>query len=275
MVNNEGVFFEGKARGIFRKEGKKPCIGDFVEMSVTGEGECVIEKLLPRKNFLIRPAVCNVDLALIVCAPKEPELNLDLLNRFLILAESRGIGEIKIVMNKADLDLGSAKERLERIFGGVYELHFVSCETGEGTDNLKKGLKGKVGVLAGPSGVGKSSLINALSEGKIMETGVLSRKIGRGKHTTRHVELLKIEEGTYIADSPGFTSLDLSLLKCDELAGYFKEFLPYLEGCRFRDCRHLEEPDCKLKQQVGRSVSKERYDFFKRTYEELKSNIKY
>lgn len=272
VANDEGELFEGRARGIFRKEGKKPCIGDFAEITPLGDGECVVEKLLPRENSLIRPAVCNVDSALIVCAPREPKLNLDLLNGFLITAESRSIKDIKIVMNKADLDSGEGEETLKRIFGGVYELHFVSCEKGTGLEELKSSLKGKVSVFAGPSGVGKSSLINNICENSVMETGTLSRKISRGRHTTRHVELLKIDDNTYIADSPGFTSIDLSLLNPDDLTDYFKEFKPHLEGCRFRNCRHINEPDCKLKEQVGKAVSKERYDFFKRIYTELKGN---
>ena len=153
----------------------------------------------------------------------------------------------------------------------MYSVICTSAEENIGIDELKALLKGKVSVLAGPSGVGKSSLINRLIPGEIRQTGEISRKIERGKHTTRQVELLRADEDTYIVDSPGFTSLSLEHIDADDLQNYFKEFIPYLNDCRFNDCRHLAEPDCGLKQQVGKDISRERYDRFVGLYEELKN----
>ncbi|MCD8214248.1 MAG: ribosome small subunit-dependent GTPase A [Clostridiales bacterium] len=270
VVTEEGRLYKGKARGILRKQGKKPYIGDFALITSPEEGECIIEDLIERKNSLIRPRAANIDCALIVFAAAEPELNLDLLDRFLIFAESRNIPEIRIVLNKCDIGSTEVINKLESIYKNIYRLHFVCGKSGGGIEELKQGLKNKVSVFAGPSGVGKSTIVNALTEEGLMETGEISGKIKRGRHTTRHVELLQMFKNTYIVDSPGFTSLDTALLKDENIAELFREFKPYSEGCRFRNCRHIEEPDCKLKEQVGVNISPERYNRYKKIIQELK-----
>ncbi len=275
VVTDEGRFYKGKARGILRKEGKKPYIGDFAEISSPKEGECIIERLLERKNSLIRPRAANIDCALIVFAAADPEPSLELLDRFLIFAESRDIPEIRIVINKCDIGSEGALAKITDIYKNIYNVHLVCAKSGRGIAELKAGLKDRVTVLAGPSGVGKSTIVNEIMEEGLMETGEISEKIKRGRHTTRHVELLRAFENTYIVDSPGFTSLDISLLEGKNIAELFREFKPYLEGCRFRDCRHLEEPDCRLKAQVGKDISPERYNRYKKIMTEIKSGIRY
>ncbi|MCC8097047.1 MAG: ribosome small subunit-dependent GTPase A [Eubacterium sp.] len=274
VVTEDGIFYKGKARGILRKQGKKPYIGDFALITSLQEGECIIEDILERKNSLIRPRVANIDCALIVFAAAEPALSLELLDRFLIFAESRNIPEIHIVINKCDIGDVSVIERVYKIYESIYRVHCVSAESGKGISELKNELKDRVTVLAGPSGVGKSTIVNAVTESGRMETGEVSRKIKRGRHTTRHVELMEVSPNTYIVDSPGFTSLDPSLLECENPAELFREFRPYLEGCRFRDCRHLEEPDCRLKEQVGVNIAPERYNRYKRIMKEIKDGVK-
>ena len=265
-----GFVYECAARGIFRKRGLTPTIGDHVEISVNkhDEKKGTIEKILPRKNHLIRPRVANIDCEVIIFAAKSPDINFDLLDRFLVFAEYNKIEDVVICINKNDL---ADSETIRRIYSPMYKVIYTSAEDKTGIDELKAELRGKVSVLTGPSGVGKSSLINCLIPGEKRQTGEISRKIERGKHTTRQVELLQADEDTFIVDSPGFTSLSLDYLymKPEELQYCFKEFLPYLDNCRFNDCRHLAEPDCGLKAEIGRSITKERYERFVQLYEEL------
>ncbi len=267
--------YEARARGAMRR-GLKPAIGDFAEITVMPSGECVIERILGRKNSLLRPKVVNIDCAVMVFAAKEPDVNLDMLDRFLIFAEKDNIDEICIVINKCDKE--GAEEvynNIRRIYGGIYKLFPVSAVSGMGIDALKENLKGKVSVMCGPSGAGKSSIVNLIVPNGRMETGDISRKIKRGKHTTRHIELLETDKDSYIADSPGFSSLDLQYLDSESLCGYFAEFRPYLSLCRFSDCRHIDEPDCKLKEQVGKDISVERYERFKKFYREIKDSERF
>ena len=274
-VAAQGKHYEAKARGILRR-GLKPAIGDFVEITVTPMGECVIEKLIERKNSLLRPKVVNIDCAVMVFAAKEPDINLEMLDRFIRYAEKENIGEICIALNKCDKDgADEVFEKLNRIYGRIYKLYAISAAEGRGIDELKANLKNKVSVMCGPSGVGKSSIVNLIVPGGKMETGDISKKIKRGKHTTRHIELLEIDSDTYIVDSPGFSSLDLEYLDSDHLCEYFAEFKPYLSGCRFRDCKHIDEPDCKLKEQVGKNISVERYERFKKFYKEIKNSPRF
>ena len=266
FVAADGLVYECKARGIFRKKRIIPTIGDNVEISVQSEGKGTIEKILPRRNSLIRPRVTNIDCAVITFAAKSPDINFDLLDRFLILAEYNKIEDIVICVNKSDL---SAVDKVVEIYGGIYTVFAVSALENEGIEPLFKHLENKVSVLAGPSGVGKSSLINRLIPGEKRQTGEISRKIERGKHTTRQVELLEAGENTYIVDSPGFTSLGIEMIPPEELVHCFREFEPYLDGCRFNDCRHIAEPDCGLKEHVGKEISPERYERFVKLYEML------
>lgn len=261
--------YKCKARGIFRKNKLTPTVGDYVEISLLNNDEGTIEKILPRKNMLIRPRVANIDCAVITFAITSPAINLDLLDRFIVLAEYNNIEDIIICINKIDLDDGQL-QTVKKVYEPLYKVVSVSAVNDEGVAGLKELLKNKVSVLAGPSGVGKSSLINALIPHSKQKTGEISQKIERGKHTTRQVELLEAEEDTYIMDSPGFTSLGLDFLEAEQLQFYFKEFKPYIGTCRFNDCQHIMEPDCGIKEKIGIDISKDRYDRFVYLYNELK-----
>ena len=273
-----GGVYTCKAKGIFRKEQKKPLVGDDVELTVLNEAdkEGNIDKLLPRKNELIRPAVANVDQALVIFAIRKPQPNLNLLDRFLIMMEQQHVPSI-ICFNKQDIADEGERLALEQAYekSGCQVLS-VSARQQENIEKLQKLLKGKTTTVAGPSGVGKSSLINSLKPDKYMETGAISEKIDRGKHTTRHSELIRLEEDTYIMDTPGFTSLGLFALEKEELRHYYPEFDPYEGKCRFQGCVHLHEPDCMVKQALEQGeISRIRYDNYCILYEELKGQKKY
>ena len=273
VETKEGLI-ECKARGKFRHKSLKPMVGDNVKIKVE-KGKGVIEDIHERSSELIRPTVANVTLAFVVFAIKNPDLNFDLLNRFLVLCESNNIKAI-VCLNK--IDLVDDKERMElrdKIADIGYEVLFINAKKGEGIDTLKEKMQGNVTVLCGPSGAGKSTLINTLIDRSHMETGNVSDKIGRGKHTTRHSELIAIEEG-YIVDTPGFSTLDMSFIDKEDLKYCFPEFEEYNHMCRFTGCMHYKEPDCAVKNAVEEKViNKHRYDFYIRTLEEILSGRKY
>ena len=273
VETKEGLI-ECKARGKFRHKSLKPMVGDNVKIKVE-KGKGVIEDIHERSSELIRPTVANVTLAFVVFAIKNPDLNFDLLNRFLVLCESNNIKAI-VCLNK--IDLVDDKERMElrdKIADIGYEVLFINAKKGEGIDMLKEKMEGNVTVLCGPSGAGKSTLINTLIDRSHMETGNVSDKIGRGKHTTRHSELIAIEEG-YIVDTPGFSTLDMSFINKEDLKYAFPEFEEYNHMCRFTGCMHYKEPDCAVKNAVEENIiNKHRYDFYIRTLEEILSGRKY
>ena len=249
-VVGSGIY-ECKAKGIFRKEKKKPLVGDNVEIAVLDEAarEGNLVQILPRKNELIRPAVANVDQALIIFAMEDPKPNYMLLDRFLIMMEMQKVPAV-ICMNKTDL--GTAKEMEE--FRSAYEkagykVVFTSVKEPEGLDAFSELLKDKTTVVAGQSGVGKSSLINQVQKEISMETGETSKKLGRGRHTTRHSQLIRIDCDTYIMDTPGFSSLDVDFvnIKAEDLRLCFPEFHEYEGECRFLGCSHTHEPGCAVK----------------------------
>lgn len=266
-----GFVYECSARGKFRREKITPTTGDFVTFTILDEEnkKGALDTIEPRKNILIRPRVANIDCAVITFAAASPDINMDLLDRFLVLAEERNIPEVIICINKSDL--AGDKNNIKEIYSSAYPVVFVSAEENYGIDELEKMLRGKVSVFAGPSGVGKSSLINRIIPQSNRQTGEISRKIERGKHTTRQTELIETEDNTYIVDSPGFTSLYLEFIKPEELQHYFREFREYLGRCRFADCAHIHEPDCAVKEQVGKTIPQERYDRFVNLYNELRS----
>ncbi len=277
VVTHQGSY-SCKARGIFRKHNHAPVIGDFVSIEVNSEKdrEGTISVIKPRKNELLRPRVSNLDQVVITFAVVEPTINLDLLDRFIITAEHRNIPPV-ICFNKTDL-CGQAEQetlsKLCRLYGDIgYPVACVSTATGGGLEELPNLLKGKVSAFAGPSGVGKSSIINALLPSAAMETGALSQKIKRGKHTTRHAQLWEAFEGSYIVDSPGFTTLSLEGLQPAQLPYLFKEFRPYISECRFSDCKHLAEPDCMVKAHVDVGISPARYQRYKAFLEETATNV--
>ncbi len=276
-VEGKGVY-ECHAKGIFRNEKIKPLVGDDVELEVLDEKdkEGSILKILPRKSMLIRPAVANVDQAMIIFAIVKPDPNFNLLDRFLIRMEQQGLPTI-ICFNKQDIASKQEKETLRRSYETCgYRVLFISALENEGVDQVRELLNGKTTTVAGPSGVGKSSLINCLAPAANMETGAISAKIERGRHTTRHSEIIALGERSYIVDTPGFTSLDISGIPKEQLGRFYPEFTVYEPYCRFSGCAHINEPACGVKDAVAEGrISKVRYENYKTLYEELSRVKKY
>lgn len=268
-----GRVYECKAKGIFRKDKRKPLVGDDVEMDVLDEEKHLgnITELLPRHSELIRPAVANVDQALIIFAVASPRPSFNLLDRFLIMMARQKM-DCLICFNKLDMEEGQEAEKYIQIYQDCgYRTMGISAMEGRGIQELKGLLAGKTTTLAGPSGVGKSTLINCLQSDIVMETGEVSEKIARGKHTTRHVELIALGENTYILDTPGFSSLELFSLDKEQLAGYYPEFAPYEKYCKFGGCSHVAEKECGVKDAAAEgSISKMRYENYCMLYKELK-----
>ena len=261
-----------RARGIFRKLGIKPLPGDDVLMDITDKKdmEGSITQILPRKNTIIRPAAVNVDQAMIIFAFTKPEANLNLLDRFLILMGQQDV-DVIICFNKTDLAGKEAVDRIRKIYeGSGCKLLFVSVRNEEGLEEVRKQLHGKTTLMAGPSGVGKSSITNALYPEACMQTGGLSEKTSRGRHTTRHTELFAIGDNTYIMDTPGFSSMYVFDMEKEELKYYYPEYDKYMNSCRFSGCNHMDEPGCAVKDAVeGGQISKTRYDNYRQIYEEI------
>ena len=276
-VAESGVY-ECKAKGIFRNRNIKPTVGDNVEIEVLSEADHLgnINEILPRRNILVRPAVTNVDQAIIIFALKDPVPNLQLLDRFLIQMNKQGI-PVVICFNKSDLIKVEQVEELKEIYGkSGAQLVFVSAKSGEGIDLLFSALKGKTSTVAGPSGVGKSSIINTIQSDVHMEIGVLSEKIKRGKHTTRHSQFIPVDVDTYILDTPGFSTLTLEDIEAEELKQYYPEFEQYEPFCKYGGCNHIGEMQCGIKEAVADGeLSPVRYEHYHSIYEELKMVKKY
>lgn len=270
--------YECKAKGAFRNQKIKPLVGDNVEIAVVDEEKRIgnVEQILPRTNALIRPAVSNIDMALVIFAAAKPEPNFNLLDRFLCMMEYQKV-PVTICFNKSDLIDDKKRQELKSIYEPAgYPVIFTSVKTGENIENLKALLKDKTTTVAGPSGVGKSSLINTLQNQVEMETGQISTKIERGKHTTRHSEIIPLEEHSYIMDTPGFSSMDVPGFEKEDLWTCYPEFLEYEPYCRFQGCSHISEPDCGIKNALKEEkISKVRYDNYVLLYEELKQIRKY
>ena len=273
VKTNNGLI-ECKARGKFRHRDMKPMVGDEVEIEIT-HGKGVIEEIYERTSQLIRPTVSNVTQAFVVFAMKNPDINYDLLNRFLVLCESNNINSI-VCLNKVDLVSEEEKLKIKDKINAIgYEVLFINAKKGEGIESLKERLKDNVTVLCGPSGAGKSTLINTLTERYHMETGEVSEKIGRGKHTTRHSELIDVEDG-YIVDTPGFSTLEVNFIDKENLRYCIPEFDEYNNKCKFRGCMHYKEPSCAVKEAVEKGeINRYRYEFYIRTLEEIMDGRKY
>ncbi|MBR2472143.1 MAG: ribosome small subunit-dependent GTPase A, partial [Clostridia bacterium] len=229
-----------------------------------------IEEILPRNNSFIRPPVANIDTMIIVFAAASPAPVPELVDKLSVIALSSGV-QPAIVINKTDLDKALADELMKAYEPTGFEIFFVSAKTGEGIESLREYLKGKVSVFAGCSGVGKSSVLNCVLPDAELKTGRISEKIGRGRHTTRDVTLIPTGVGGYIADTPGFSSLEIENITADELAGFFPEFEPYRYGCRFRGCSHINEPDCCVKNALEEGkIASSRYESYKQFYSVLK-----
>lgn len=264
-----------RARGLFRAQGRKPLVGDRVLFEITDSvslpREGNVTELLERKNELNRPDAANVDQVLVLFAFRDPVPSFNMLDRFLIHADMLSLPAV-LCFNKEDLVSEEEKERVFRIYrnSGCPILSFCAQEP-RTLAELRSVIAGKTSILTGPSGVGKSTLINSLCGGVRMETGELSRKIARGRNTTRHTELLSAGGDTYLIDTPGFTSLYLEGIEAGDLKAYYPEFGPYLDKCRFSGCLHDREPDCAVRTAVEEGlISAERYENYRMLYHDLK-----
>lgn len=274
-VDDVGVY-QCRAKGIFRNKKINPLIGDNVKFEVTHEGDMEgnVVEVLPRTNSLIRPTVANVDQAFVVFAVAHPNPNLNLLDRFLVAVEMNHIDAV-ICFNKTDLLADDKIQEIKTIYEKAgYKVLSVSAKEELNIHLIEEYLEGKTTVLAGPSGVGKSSIVNLLQKHTTMEIGSVSDKIKRGKHTTRHANLIPINTATYVVDTPGFSSLNLDTLEKDDLKKYFREFLEYEPYCKFNGCNHLNEPHCGVKDAIASGdISETRYLSYKHVYDEL-SNLR-
>lgn len=251
---------ECRLRGKFRLQKLNALPGDVVKVTDLGKGQGVVEEILPRKNELVRPPIANVEQVLLVFAGHDPEPDLSLLDRLLILAETQGL-EPLVCFNKCDLLTREEREALAGIYKETgYPVEIISAREGIGLDRIRMALQDRISVIAGPSGAGKSTLLNRIEPGLALKTGEVSEKIGRGRHTTRHVELLQLSFGGLVADTPGFSSLYLPEMQREDLAGYFPEFAAYRGQCRFIGCLHDREPDCGVKEALEQGkIARERY----------------
>ena len=274
----ESGIYECKAKGIFRQQKMKPLVGDDVEIDIISEEKKTgnVAAILPRKNALIRPAVANVDQALLIFAAASPNPNFNLLDRFLVMMGRQDVPVI-LCFNKCDLITEEQQQEIASIYeASGCKILFVSAKKELGLKELQEILAGKTTTVAGPSGVGKSSLINLLAPEACMETGEISKKIERGRHTTRHAELIQLKEDGYIMDTPGFSSLYLPEMEKEELQDCYPEFAAFEPYCRFQGCSHISEPDCGVKEALSKGkIHPVRYENYCQLYGELKDRKKY
>lgn len=275
QVQGDTGLFECKTRGIFRKKGITPLPGDYVHFSITNETlhEGWIEEIEQRKNSFVRPPVANVKQVAVVMTSSSPEPDYLLVDKLLITALQSNIEPI-LIINKIDLTDTENLQRMEAIYAPAgFAVIPMSKVTMQGYENLHDKLRDSCTVFAGQSGVGKSTILNIIMDEWVMETNTVSEKIQRGRHTTRHVQLLPLDCKGYVVDTPGFSSFSLEGLKYDELAWYYPEFERYREDCRFHGCSHINEPDCAVKNAVkAEEIPSRRYECYKKLYEELKES---
>ena len=278
MDMETGDIYECRAKGIFRKENKKPLVGDICEISVIDAEKLTgnVDVILPRKNELIRPAVANVDRVLLIFAIAKPDPNLNLLDRYLCLMGSQNV-PVTVAFNKCDIADPGMIDGIKKIYeGSGCDIEFISVKKDINIGRIASLIEGQQVVLSGPSGVGKSSLINRLVPTADMETGSLSAKNDRGKQTTRHTSIVAVNEDTCIIDSPGFSSLDLADIRPEDVSMYFSEFEPFICDCRFPDCVHIGERQCGVKNAVAAGFLPEsRYENYVQIYESLKAVSRY
>ena len=267
-VSAENSVYECRARGKFRLDGTSPLVGDRVSFAVSGNGKGYIEKVHERKNFFIRPAVANIDVLVFIAANTNPVTDPFLIDRVSVITEEAGC-ELIVCINKTDID--TADELYDIYSSSGFDTFRVSAFDGSGIDELKSALKGKICAFTGNSGVGKSSILNSIVPGLNLEVGEVSEKLGRGRHTTRHVEFFTVDEDTFIADTPGFASFEVEMMQTidkQELQYDFRDFRSFTGKCRFADCAHLKEPGCAVTEAVQNGMIKlSRYQSYKRLYE--------
>lgn len=265
-----------KARGVFRDKKIKPLVGDRVDIKILENNTAYIEKVYERTNSLVRPPIANIDQIILVHCLEHPRINFLTFDKYLVMLEHYNI-PVKIIINKIELASEEQIEEFKDIYSKTnYEFIFTSAKTNKGIDDLYKLLDSKISAFAGPSGVGKSTLLNLLNNGFEAETGSISKKTARGKHTTRHVELFKIKENTFIFDTPGFSALDLSFIEnYFDITKYFTEFNSLNSECKFNNCQHENEPNCKVKEQISEKISKSRYENYLYIRNEIKNIRRY
>ena len=276
-VKTDNGIIEAKGRGIFKKDGITLRTGDVVDIELMAEDDSkgVINKIYPRKNCFIRPPIANVDLLVIVFAAKNPRPNFPVIDKFLINAQINKIEPV-ICINKKDLVSDDEFREISDIYNSVYDVIGVSTKTGEGMDELLSVIKGQKTALAGPSGAGKSSIINYLHPEANMETGEVSKKTMRGKHTTRHVEIFELKGESMLFDTPGFTSFELPDMDEGSIKEYYPEFREFDSLCKYDNCNHISEPDCKVVKAVSEGrINKLRYEAYVSNYNEMKKRKKY
>lgn len=266
-----GDDLECRARGIFRKEGRKPLVGDRVRVRPGEAGTGTVDEILPRRNEMVRPPLANLDHMVVVLSVADPVPNLLVVDKYLAVLEHKGI-EPLIAVTKSDLHPPEELAALYRSAG--FRVYITDCVTRSGVGELTAALAGKFSAFSGNSGVGKSSLLNAIDPALGLETGHTSKKLGRGRHTTRHVETFRLPGGGLVADTPGFTSLDLTAMSAitrEDLAGCFRELVPYLDSCRFPDCSHTREKGCAVLEAVEKGeVAPSRHRNYREIYGEIK-----
>ncbi|QAT43188.1 ribosome small subunit-dependent GTPase A [Aminipila luticellarii] len=266
--------YQCKGRGLFKKDGRKLAVGDVVQIQLNEGSDALITEIRERKNSFVRPPIVNVDCFAVVFSVTQPEPNFSIIDRFLVMAEKSNM-DIILCANKVDLAKEAELHKLESIYGKIYPIVFLSGRTGQGIEELKTLLTGKKCALAGPSGVGKSTILNALEPRVSVETGEISEKTKRGKHTTRHVEIFDTAFGAMIFDTPGFTSFEVLEAEEEELAQLYPEMQEYLGQCRYDNCRHLKEPDCRIREAVAEGkISQSRYSSYVEQIKEIREKSK-
>lgn len=276
-VKSENRVYECKARGIFRKDKHKPYVGDYVEITLDGNEIGAIEEIHPRKNVLIRPPISNITQNIVVSAVVQPALNLHFVNNILVYSEHLGITNV-LCFNKCELVSEEEKEEIKKHFINTnYKILFTSVKEQIGLDELKDMLHGNINVFSGASGVGKSSLLNSFMFQNKAETGEISSKIDRGKHTTRHVELFELGENTFLADTPGFSNINgAQEIELEELMESFPEFSRFLGQCKFNSCVHDREPSCAIKEATQKGeIASSRYSSYIEMLHVIKETKKY
>lgn len=267
-VESPDGIYECVPRGIFRKEGRSPCVGDMVEFSE----DMVITDILPRKNHIIRPPLANMDQLFFVVSVCEPAPNLLLLDKFIAIAEYKNIRPV-VVLTKVDLDKSDNVFSIYKKAG--IDVAVIDYSDSSTVENIKSMLAGKISAFTGNSGVGKSTLLNAIDSTLDLQTGEISRKLGRGRHTTRHAQLYKLDNGGYIADTPGFSTFETNkydIIRKEELSSCFTEFSEFSDSCRFKDCSHTREKDCAVISAVREGIIPEsRHESYCQMYEEAKA----